>query len=118
MNDNTINVEDLVLPELPNIKQDVGTTVPTPVINKDNSEMSLFMEKTIISFSLTIIFIVIFLVLFLILKRKKQNTIQSYETKHKKKRKSKQKKSKDYENILGTPENIKDCIRLFLERTK
>lgn len=118
MNDNTINVEDLVLPELPEVSQDVGTQVPTPVIN-NNSELSLFMEKAIISFSLMTIFIIIFLILFLILKRKKQNTIQTtYNKKKKKPRKQKQNINIDIENRLETPENLKDCIRLFLERTK
>lgn len=118
--DNIKKNEDMFGTDIPLIDPDgqIKTTNSTEV-KGFNQINTYFKENPIFALSMLFIFIILMTVLVFIVKNylKKRNPMLEY-TKQQTRKLKKDQAYVSSSNKLETPDNISDCIRAFIERTK
>lgn len=117
---NTNTNEDMFGIDIPLIDPDGQMKTANSIEVKDmNSTILYFQENPIIGFSIIIVIIVSVIIIVILFQNfiKKRNPMLEY-TKQQTKKLKKDQAYVSSTNKLETPENITDCIRAFIERTK
>lgn len=121
MSKNNINTnEDMFGIDIPLIDPDGQMKPANSVEVKGVNSITLHIkENPIIGFSIVIVILIIFVILILLFKKfiKKRNPMLEY-TKQQTKKLKKDQAYVSSTNKLETPDNLMDCIRAFIERTK